>query len=454
MTFLLALLFAGLFAGQGIVLPNQGGTINGVVKDASGKPAVRVRVGAITQPERQGELAEASAMASIAETDEAGRYRLENVPPGRYYIAAGRVDFPTYYPGTQALGRATVLAVAPGAAVNGIDFAMLDTSARVAGPEFLLGGALTFSVGVKVTVDGGGKLPVFSPNGFMMIRLTNVTSRVEIDEPITTSTISAAGATSEFSVSVVNLPAGYSVKSIMAGTTDITKSTLKLSTLNFAVRTAATPFGGAQIFALGSMRSTAELSITLSRSGEQAAASSGVRVTGRAPTPSRRSIYLSGKPGIFYSDGTFEFRSVPPGRHSIATLYNAGAPGALAASVVVGTRDVENVELEQSSMLPFGIRDVADPGPAGTHPAGARVPLASLHVAVVDGTTKEPATPGTVFILGPSGTSFDLPAGGRFEMLHLLPGEYRFEVQTFGHAPIVKSVSMGDEDVTLELTVQ
>jgi len=452
MTFLLTLLFAGLFAGQGIVLPNQGGTIGGVLRDSSGKPAVRVRVGAITQPERQGELAEASAMASIAETDEAGRYRLENIPPGKYYIAAGRVDFPTYYPGTQALGRATVLSVAPGTAVNGIDFAMLDTSARVAGPEFLLAGALTFTVGVKVTVDGGGKLPVFSPNGFMMIRLTNVTSRVEIDEPITTSTISAAGATSEFSVNVVNLPAGYSVKSIMAGTTDITKSTLKLSTLNFGT-TAATPFGGVQIFPLGSMRSTSELSITLSRSGEQAAASSGARVTGRAPTTARRSIFISGKPGFFYSDGTFEFRGVPPGRHSIATLYNAGAPGALAASVVVGSRDVENIQLEPSPMLPFQIREAVNPGPAGAHPPGTAVPLASLRVAVVD-ETKQPATPGQVFILGPSGTSFDLHESGRFEMLRLLPGEYRFEVQAFGHPAIVRSVSIGDEDVTLELTVQ
>jgi len=453
MTFLLALLFAGLFGGQGIVLPNQGGTINGVVKDASGKPAVRVRVGAITQPERQGELAEASAMASIAETDEAGRYRLENVPPGRYYIAAGRVDFPTYYPGTQALGGATVVAITPGAVVSGIDFPMQNSSARVT-PEMTFG-VLTFAVPVKVTVDGGGKLPVFSPNGFVVIRMMNVVTGAQTDEPITVSTINASGATTEFSVSVVNLPVGYSVKSIMAGTTDITKSTLKLGNFNFAGTTASTPFGTLQIFPAGSMVSTVSLSITLLQPSPQAAtsASAGSRVTGRARTAARRSIYISGNPGLFYSDGTFEFRGVPPGRHSIATLYNAGAPGALASSVVVGTRDVENVELEQSAMLPFQIREVVDPRPPGAHVPGTAVPLASLRVAVVD-ETKQPATPGTVFILGPSGTSFDLPEGGRFEMLRLLPGEYRFEVQAFGHPPIVKSVSIGDEDVNLELTVQ
>ena len=32
------------------------------------------------------------ATVSLAETDSTGRYQLENVPPGRYYITAGRLD--------------------------------------------------------------------------------------------------------------------------------------------------------------------------------------------------------------------------------------------------------------------------------------------------------------------------------------------------------------------------
>ena len=91
--FLLMLVF-----GQGIpVLPNESGTITGVLRNAAGMPAAGVRVGAVQQPESVSDLAGATAMVSIAETDETGRYRLENVPPGRYYIAAGRVDFPSFF---------------------------------------------------------------------------------------------------------------------------------------------------------------------------------------------------------------------------------------------------------------------------------------------------------------------------------------------------------------------
>jgi hypothetical protein len=38
-------------------------------------------------------------LASLTLTDGSGAYRLENVPPGRYRIAAGLLDAPTFYPG-------------------------------------------------------------------------------------------------------------------------------------------------------------------------------------------------------------------------------------------------------------------------------------------------------------------------------------------------------------------
>jgi 5-hydroxyisourate hydrolase-like protein (transthyretin family) len=142
-TFVLALL-TGL---QGIpVLADQSGVITGVLKDASGKPAPGVRVGAIAVPDSAADIADASAMVSLAATDEAGRYRLENIPPGKYYVSAGRVDFPTYYPGTQALARGTIIAISPKAVVDGIDFSMQDSSARVAGPQIPNATGLTFSL--------------------------------------------------------------------------------------------------------------------------------------------------------------------------------------------------------------------------------------------------------------------------------------------------------------------
>ena len=99
-----ALLLNLLLFLQGIpIAQGQGGTVAGVLRNASGVPAAGVRVSAMAQPDSAQELSSAAALVSIAETDEAGRYRLENVPPGRYYIVAGRVDFPTYYPGAQEM---------------------------------------------------------------------------------------------------------------------------------------------------------------------------------------------------------------------------------------------------------------------------------------------------------------------------------------------------------------
>ena len=82
---------------QGIPV-QQGGTVTGILRDSLGKPVAGIRMAAVA---RDALDSAASAMAGIAETDEQGRFVLENIPPGRYTIAAGRLDLQTYHPGTQ-----------------------------------------------------------------------------------------------------------------------------------------------------------------------------------------------------------------------------------------------------------------------------------------------------------------------------------------------------------------
>src|SRR6185369_8915480 len=48
-------------------------------------------------------------------------YRLE-VPAGRYYIAAGSVASPTYFPDTTALSAAKTILITAGTTVDGINF--------------------------------------------------------------------------------------------------------------------------------------------------------------------------------------------------------------------------------------------------------------------------------------------------------------------------------------------
>ena len=307
---------------------------------------------------------------------------------------------------------------------------------------------------VQVSVESGGRFPVFSPAGFAFVRLTNVTNGVRTEAPVNASTIRLTSSVGEYRVSIENLPAGYGVKAIMADGADITRGTLKVASSNFPTL-ALVNTGGLFIFSSSSAGMTASINLSIILTAQAAAqpARTGLLVTGRAKDTYRRSIYISGQPGIFYTDGTFEFRGVPPGQHAIVTLVNPESGKPLVASIVVGNRDVEGVELSETSTLPPGVQSMTAPLPAGTYAPGP-VPLASLHVAVIDEASRQPAAPGTVYILGGYGTSFDLPENGRFDLSRLLPGEYKFEIQPFGHASITKSVVIGNDDVTLELAVQ
>ena len=104
---------------------SQTGSITGIVRTAAGTPASGIRVTAL----RVDMVADAlRAMASLAQTDSTGRYRLENVPPGRYYITAGRVDLPTFYPGTLDMTKGTVISVSSVALVSDIDIVVQDQS--------------------------------------------------------------------------------------------------------------------------------------------------------------------------------------------------------------------------------------------------------------------------------------------------------------------------------------
>src|SRR6185295_3473657 len=109
-------------------LASQTGSVTGVVRTAGGAPAAGIRVTAMRVEAVDDAL---RAMASLAQTDSMGRYRLENVPPGRYYITAGRVDLPTYYPGTLDMTKGSVISISSVALVSDIDFVIQDQSATL-----------------------------------------------------------------------------------------------------------------------------------------------------------------------------------------------------------------------------------------------------------------------------------------------------------------------------------
>src|SRR5215471_15507381 len=115
-------LILALLLAQAAV-PSQGtGIVTGRLLLADGSPAVGVRVSTMAAPETGQPVTDVPTLSNLTETDSAGRFRLENIRPGRYYIVAGLLDAPTYFPGTSAVVDARTVSITAGSTTAGIDF--------------------------------------------------------------------------------------------------------------------------------------------------------------------------------------------------------------------------------------------------------------------------------------------------------------------------------------------
>ena len=105
---MISLLIVTLLFTQGARLQPGTGIVTGSVRAIGGGSAAGVRVGAIAIDDPTG-----STLAGVTETDSAGNFRLTNIPEGKYYIVAGRLDSLTYYPGGNEKSKASQVAVEP-----------------------------------------------------------------------------------------------------------------------------------------------------------------------------------------------------------------------------------------------------------------------------------------------------------------------------------------------------
>src|SRR5262249_39123357 len=154
-------------------------------------------------------------------------------------------------------------------------------------------------------------------------------------------------------------------------------------------------------------------------------------------------------PGTLFVDGSFEFRGVSPGRHSLVRYVAPSSMPSHGISIVVGDRDINGVKLQSTTILPRDIETDA-PRPAGNHAAGATVPFAKIHGKVVqDATGSVIDTGGTVTLTGYLNAQriYAIDGEGRFEIPSLLPGSYRLQLGAAGYDADAQNIVIDDGDV-------
>ena len=287
---------------------------------------------------------EGSSFVGFTQSDESGRYRFDGIPPGRYYIAAGLTDSPTYYPGVTELIDAQPVRVVTGTILTGVDF--------------MLGNPVEIRLKGHVVIEGGGEVPLDvagmigsalpGPARLQKPALVRMISRRVPNGPNTSVTVQADGSfeltvpPGENQIVVQGLPLGYYVKSIVAGTLDI---------LQFP-------------FIVG--EDSHAIEVTLTRTAPLSNPPV-VTVRGRvnglpADAASKWVILQSGitGPAIFgvpssigevpiQEDGSFEVRGVPPGNYSITTMQSGASTR---QNLLVPREGLSGIELTWSPPLP------------------------------------------------------------------------------------------------------
>src|SRR5262245_56189784 len=116
--------FLLFFAQTGRLAPGTG-IVTGSIQMEGGGSAAGIRVVVIPLDDTTG-----ANLTSLAETDSSGKFRLVDIPQGRYFVIAGRLSSPTFFPGNAERTRATPIVVEAARTISNIDFKVPADSQR------------------------------------------------------------------------------------------------------------------------------------------------------------------------------------------------------------------------------------------------------------------------------------------------------------------------------------
>jgi TonB family protein len=459
-----------------------------------GKPAAGVRVSAMVVPDPGVPVSEATALASVVLTDRDGSYRLENVPPGQYYLTAGFLDVPTYYPGVLSIRDAKAVKVDAGATLTEINFSTAAPVGVVVSGRVLLPSGQTAAPNSRASLSGGGQGQQVTLNadgsfGFSRVRPGTYTltvsgagsaqsativvgdaniSGVELAVAFrVTGSVSVAGSgplprislsfvsdkpdvaprevslspagdfitelpEGKYRLNVSGLPTGYKVESVRAGILDID------DTLDLSLATTFMP-----------------IKLTLSVDSPPP----WVQVSGRVSGPGIRPKGISYQLGLtgpavlgplnldVAEDGSFLLPKVLPGEYTLGVI-GSSVP-IVPRPLSVGNKDLTGVEVVVPAMKNVVVRPTIEgPGGAGapflvTSPQGGRFYMTTAGATLPAGF----APPLDFKVSNASGTA-TATATSQADKTFLVPlpdGEHRLELNVPGFD--TKSFSYGAQDL-------
>jgi hypothetical protein len=471
------LAFATLLLVQstGAVPQVQTGAVTGRVLATDGSPAAKVRVSASPIPAAGITEREPLALTATSETNADGSYRLTDVPPGRYLILAGLLDSPTYYPGVRTLSAAMPIDVVAGKTVSGIDLRVEKISSGLTVSGRVRRESTTFNnAGMQVSLSGGDQFLNAPPKAdgsfeFLKVRpgnyslsipapgfqplaitvtdrdvtgldlvipwTTEIAGRVVVDgnglipafslvfssPSFGTATASQARQTfrmtlteGAYGIAASGIPSGYSLKSIMAGNTDLLRNPLRIT------KTTAPP----------------EIVVTLGVSTPPPWVTVSGRIIGRRPSQGERltislnNFQIQAEPinADVHADGSFGFSRVLPGSYAASLQPMASTTNSF--TLVVPNRDLTDIELAAPGMKEVSGSIVVE--------EGGLLPRVTLSVNGAPGVTivsKDP-TPGSaeLFVTPtrnvsnfPTQLGLNVQSDGSFKVA-LPEGEYRLAI--------------------------
>jgi hypothetical protein len=298
------------------------GSIAGAIQLPGGAAVAGVRVTAMAVTDSPAAPTESTVFASTALADLNGHYRLENLPPGRYYIVAWPMNGPMYYPGGNSLALASIVTLTPGRQLAAFDIGgggAFGGGAALAPPGGLVVNANPAinrpATTGRVVAEAGTTLPAGQ------VTVTGRTGNSFSTTTVVGNTFSLRLSEGDNQITLAGLPAGTSLKSIRYGNTDVGLGPVKITGV-----------------------SQGELILTVGTGAPDAVATG--RVSGKVVNmaqewnPTNRMAQLSaaatGGPTLetpIDPNGSFVFPSVP---HGIYRASIAGATGTGAQVTVSG----------------------------------------------------------------------------------------------------------------------